>query len=51
MAYVYRLMMNAIKQGKLSKDELSKKANVFYMAGQLTEEEYTEIMAKIDELA
>lgn len=47
----YKLMMNVIRQGKLSKADLSKKANVIYMAGQLTDEEYTEIMAKIDELA
>lgn len=48
---VYNLMMNVIKRGKLSKEELTKKANVFYVASQLTDEEYTEIMAKIEELA
>ena len=47
----YKLMMNVIRRGKLSKEELTKKANVFYVASQLTDEEYTEIMAKIEELA
>lgn len=47
---VYNLMMNVIKRGKLSKEELTKKANVFYVAGQLTDEEYTEIMQLINDM-
>lgn len=47
---VYNLMMNVIKRGKLSKEELTKKANVFYMAGQLTDEEYMEIMQLINDM-
>lgn len=47
----YKLMMDVIRHGKLSKADLSKKANVIYIAGQLTDEEYTEIMAKIEDIA
>lgn len=46
----YALMITQIKRGKMSKAELTKKANVFYMAGQLSDEEYTEIMKLIDEM-
>lgn len=46
----YNLMITQIKRGKMSKAELTKKANVFYMAGQLSDEEYTEIMKLIDEM-
>lgn len=46
----YSLMLTQIKRGKMSKAELTKKANVFYMAGQLSDDEYTEIMKLIDEM-
>lgn len=46
----YSLMIGQIKRGKMSKAELTKKANVFYMAGQLSDEEYTEIIGLINEM-
>ena len=44
----YNLMKILIKGGKKSAAELTKKANVYYAAGQLSDEEYTEIMALIE---
>lgn len=44
----YNLLKSQIKRGKMSKVELTKKANVFYMASQLSDDEYTEIMALIE---
>lgn len=44
----YNLMMALIKAGKKSKAYLTTRANVFFAAGQLSNEEYTEIMAKIE---
>ena len=44
----YNLLKSQIKRGKMSKAELMKKANVFYMASQLSDDEYAEIMALIE---
>lgn len=44
----YNLLKSQIKRGKMSKAELVKKANVFYMAGQLSDDEYTEIISLIE---
>lgn len=41
-------LMKALIRKKKSKDELTKKANVYYAAGQLYDEEYTEIMELIN---
>lgn len=46
----YKLMMALIKKGKTSKEELTKKANVYYAAGQLSDDEYAEIMEIINEM-
>ena len=47
----YTLMMSLIKRGKQTKAQLTKKANVYYAAGQLNDEEYTEIMEIINAMA
>lgn len=44
----FNLLKTQIKRGKMSKAELTKKANVFYMASQLSDDEYAEIMSMID---
>lgn len=44
----YKLMKKAIERGSQSKEELTKKANTFYMAGQLTEAEYNELIGLIN---
>jgi len=44
----YTLLKQQIAKGKMSKAALTKKANVFYMAGQLSDEEYAEIMELIN---
>lgn len=43
----YNLMKLLIKGGKKTTEELTKKANVYYAAGQLTDDEYTEVMYAI----
>lgn len=43
----YKIMKNLIKKGKQSKEELTKKANVYYGAGQLTASQYMEIIELI----
>lgn len=47
----YKLMTIAIRQGRYSKADLTRKANVFFMAGQMSDEEYAEIMEKIENLS
>lgn len=47
----YNLMKLLIKGGKKTKAELVKKANVFYAAGQLSDEEYMEIMELVNAIA
>lgn len=44
----YSLMLSLIRRGKKSKAELTKKANVYYAADQLDDEQYAEIMDMID---
>lgn len=44
----YNLLKAQIARGKMTKANLTKKANVFYMAGQLSDDEYTEIMELIN---
>lgn len=44
----YRLMTALIKGGRKTKAQLTKMANVYYAAGQLSDEEYTEIMEIIN---
>ena len=39
-----------VKNHKKTTEELTKKANVFYAAGQLTDKEYTEVMKLINEI-
>ena len=46
----YTLMKSLIKSGKKTKAQLTKMANVYFAAGQLTEEEYMEIMELINAL-
>lgn len=45
----YKLMKILIKNSKKTKEQLTKMANVYYAAGQLTDEEYTEVMGLIEE--
>ena len=44
----YKLMKILIKNQKKTKEQLAKMANVYYAAGQLTAEEYSEIMELIN---
>lgn len=44
----YNLMLSLIKKGKKTKAQLTKMANVYVAAGQLTEEEYMEVMERIN---
>lgn len=46
----YKLMKILIKNPKKTKEELTKIANVYYAAGQLTAEEYSEIIELINAL-
>lgn len=46
----YKLMLTLIKKGRETKATLTKKANVYYAAGQLSDEEYTEIMEIVKEM-
>lgn len=45
----YKIMKSLIASGSRSKDELSDMADVYYAAGRLTVEQYTEIVGKIGE--
>ena len=44
----YNLLKAVIKTGKKTKAELTKIANVYLLAGQLSEEEYLEIVELIN---
>ena len=44
----YGLLKSLIKRGKKSKAELTRLANVYVAAGQLTEDEYMEVMELIN---
>lgn len=44
----YNLMMSLIKGGKKTKKYLTTRANVFFAAGQLEPEQYTELMELIN---
>ena len=44
----YTLMLKAIEAGKQTKQTLLKKANVYYMADQLTDEQYEDVIARIN---
>lgn len=44
----YNLMMSLIRKGKQTKAQLTKKANVYVAAGQLTEDEYLEVMELVN---
>lgn len=45
----YKLMIKLIANGKTSKEELLNKADVYYAAGRLTDEQYTEVVRLIGE--
>lgn len=45
----YKLMLKLIANGKTDKDELLNKADVYYAAGRLTDEQYEEIVKLINE--
>ena len=47
----YNLLKAVIKSKKKTKAELTKIANVYLLAGQLSEEEYLEIMELINAMA
>ncbi len=46
----YNLMVSLIKKGKKTPAQLTKLANTYFAAGQLTEDEYTEIMEMISNM-
>lgn len=45
----YKLMIKLIANGKTPKEELLNKADVYYAAGRLTDEQYTEVVRLIGE--
>lgn len=47
----YTLLKSLINKGKKTKAELTRLANVYVAAGQLTEEEYMEVMGLINAMA
>lgn len=47
----YTLLKPLINKGKKTKAQLTKMANVYFAAGQLTEEEYMEVMELINAMA
>lgn len=54
MAYsLMKILINKLKsgKGKETKATLSKKANVYYAASQLSDDEYSEVMEMISELS
>lgn len=46
----YSLMKSQIKKGRYKKERFAHMADVFYMAGQLTDEEYTELIELIKQM-
>lgn len=44
----YNLLMSLIKKGKKTQAQLTKMANVYYAAGQLSDDEYMEVMELIN---
>ena len=46
----YNLMKSLIKRNKKTKEQLTKMANVYYAADQLSETEYAEIMGMINSI-
>lgn len=46
----YNLMLGLIRRGKKTKAQLAKMANVYVAAGQLTEDEYMEVMELVNAL-
>lgn len=47
----YSLLKSLINRGKKTKAELTRLANVYVAAGQLSQDEYMEIMELINEMA
>lgn len=45
----YKLMIKLIANGKLSEEELLNKADVYYAAGRLNDEQYEEVVKLITE--
>ena len=45
----YKLMKILVKNPKKTQEQLTKMANVYYAVGQLTDEEYTEVIGLIEE--
>ncbi len=47
---VYEMMKTQIKRKRYSKERFTQMANVFYMAGQLSDEEYAELIELINQM-
>ena len=47
---VYEMMKTQIKRKRYSKERFTRMANVFYMAGQLSDEEYAELIELINQM-
>jgi len=46
----YNLISDVIDMKKLPKDELLRKLDVFMLTGRITEEEYQELIGKVDQV-
>ncbi|WMJ81981.1 hypothetical protein RBU49_06955 [Clostridium sp. MB40-C1] len=45
---LYDILKNLIEHGRFEKEDMTKKLNVFYTFNQVTTEEYTELMQKVN---
>ncbi|WMJ81002.1 hypothetical protein RBU49_01745 [Clostridium sp. MB40-C1] len=45
---LYDILKNLIEHGRFEKEDMTKKLNVFYTFNQITTEEYTELMQKVN---
>lgn len=45
---LYNLLNNLITAGKFTKDDMTNKLNVFFTFNQITEEQYQELLTKVN---
>jgi hypothetical protein len=48
---LYNLLNNLITAGKFTKDDMTNKLNVFFTFNQVTQEQYQELLTKVDPTA
>lgn len=50
MSLGYKIMKNLIKSGRQSKEQLLEKCDVYFGAGRMSDREYEELVALINEM-